>query len=139
MLPEDVISICCMEKFNHNNSYKPYFLVFFMSMHDLLYSQYLTKGIPDVLAFGAGVTKGFCDASGIPLASLLDNSLKFGPFALQTLLGMYSGMTTSIAEHDDNCMGRVVGTGAFEALIGAAETALGYCVGFTVAKLSRGN
>jgi hypothetical protein len=96
----------------------------------------LTKGIPDILAIGAGAYKGYCDAQGISIVPEINTSMKYGPTLIQAGLGGYLGLIEGIATHGDrpSC---IVKRTLLGAAIGAIETGLGYCLGHTIGSLAK--
>lgn len=92
-----------------------------------------TRGIPEIIALGAGAYKGFCDAQQIPLhPELIKYSLILAPTVVHTAIGGLCGIMLDISEHEKH-------NTAKEGLIGAAtgvvETGIGYCIGHTIGSL----
>ena len=107
-----------------------------MTLENLLSETRLTKGIPDVIAFGAGMTKGYCDATGVSITPILNYSLLIAPTVIQTAVGAYTGVLEAVSDEDnESCAPFVVKRGLLRTVIGAIETALGYCIGYTAGKI----
>ena len=111
-----------------------------MGLDSLLGHVYITKGISDVLAFGAGIAKGYCNAQGIDInPEILDKGLILGPLLIQVGVGAYyNGLIEGISDEDNQnytpfvLKGGVLGFG-----LGALEMGLGYCIGYTFGGLSK--
>lgn len=110
-----------------------------MKLEDLFCQTFFTKGIPDCLAFGSGVGLGVSHSTHTNLPGFVDSCLKFGPTALQAAVGGYLGLCLGIADndYDESYTPKIIKRGALGAVIGAAETALGYCIGYTIGSLTR--
>ena len=110
-----------------------------MGLDSLLGHVYITKGISDVLAFGAGIAKGYCSAQGIDInPEILDKGLILGPLLIQVGAGAYSGLIEGISDEDNqNYTPFVVKGGVLGLGLGALEMGLGYCIGYTFGGLSK--
>lgn len=95
----------------------------------------MTKGIPDIIALGAGAYKGFCDAQQIPLHSdFVKYSLILAPTAIHTTLGGFIGFMLDVSEHEKH---NTIKEGLIGAATGATETGMGYCIGHTLGSLMK--
>jgi hypothetical protein len=104
-----------------------------MVLDSLIRQIYITKGVGDVLAFGAGIVRGYCNSQGIDTSEILDKGLLLGPLAIQTGAGAYSGLFEGISNEDNQnytpfaIKGGVLGLG-----LGTLEMGIGYCLGYTI-------
>ncbi len=98
-----------------------------------------TKGIPEIIAFGAGAYKGYCDSQGILMPSeVIDASLKYAPTFIHAEIGGYLGLVKEIIDKDNTSyLASVIKGGFVGAVVGAIETGLGYSIGYTVGNLSK--
>lgn len=110
-----------------------------MNLDSLIIQTHITKGIPDVLAFGSGVAKGYCSAQGIDINSeILDKGIILGPLAIQAGVGAYSGKLGAISDEDNKNYAPFIIKGGFLGLgLGALEMGAGFCIGYTLGGLFR--
>jgi hypothetical protein len=107
-----------------------------MGLDSLLRQVCITKGVGDVLAFGAGITKGYCNSQGIDInPEILNKGLIFGPLAIQAGAGAYGGLIKGISDEDNRVhTSFAVKSGVFGFGLGALEMVLGYCMGYALGR-----
>ncbi|MFA5856416.1 MAG: hypothetical protein WC867_03595 [Candidatus Pacearchaeota archaeon] len=109
-----------------------------MVLDTLIRQIYITKGVGDVFAFGAGVTKGYFNSQGIDAPGILDKGLVLGPLAIQAGAGAYSGLFEGISDEDNqNYLPFAIKGGVLGLGIGALEMGIGYCIGYTIGGLTK--
>ena len=110
-----------------------------MGLDSILRQVYITKGISDALAFGAGIARGYCSAQGIDITpEILEKSILFGPLAIQTVAGGYSGLIDGIIDvTNKNYTPSAIKGGALGLVLGVTEMGIGFCIGYTMGGLSK--
>ncbi|MBN2051929.1 hypothetical protein JW756_00320 [Candidatus Woesearchaeota archaeon] len=93
-----------------------------------------TKCIPDIFAIFSGGFVGFCSAKGAYLPGLVKGGLELAPTATQTLAGglpFFFNYPTGYEKFS------ALKRSTIGFVLGATETAIGYCIGYTLGSLTK--